>query len=145
MSMILRKYTAEDFDACIALFKSNIPEFFSPEELDEYRKYLKAHDGGHLVIESPEGQLLATGGYYLRDGVGRLSNGLVAKDRHGEGIGRVLIEARLKALKEICKTIQIDTSQKTEGFYAKLGFKTTNREKNGFGSGLDSVSMELKL
>ena len=37
--------------------------------------------------------------------------------------------------------IVVNTTQKTEGFFRKFGFSVVERELDGFGTGLDRVSM----
>ena len=148
--MRVRPFTIDDTDRCLELFMSNVPKFFDEKDLEDFKYYLANHDGQQIVIEDPSGQILACGGTWVKGNTGRLSWGMVAKDHHGQGVGKLLTRERLKALSKLCDTVEIDTSQETEGFYKRLGFETYAVEKGVHGrgengDGLDSVLMRLKF
>lgn len=54
--------------------------------------------------------------------------GRVLTLKHGNGIGRELLEQSLKAIKEKmqCKKISMDAQKHAVGFYEKFGFKTVS-------------------
>ena len=63
---------------------------------------------------------------YVRDG--EISLGRFLTVRHGEGMGRRLMELSLPVIKECFgdKSILIHSQKHAEGFYLKFGFKTTS-------------------
>ena len=63
---------------------------------------------------------------FVRDGEIRLGRFLTV--RHGEGMGRRLMELSLPVIKECFgdKSILIHSQKHAEGFYLKFGFKTTS-------------------
>jgi len=80
-----RDYTSEDRLACLALFDSNVPEFFAASERDDYSIYLDRLPCAYLVLSSPRDGTVAAGGYYVSEDrdVGGLAWGLVIRSWPG--------------------------------------------------------------
>jgi predicted GNAT family N-acyltransferase len=133
---------------CIRAFDSNIGQYFDASEREEFIEFLDSlTSNSKYFICLKNGQLLACGGIGLSQEIGSLAWGLVHRDFHGQGIGTTLTDYRLSYLKanSTIKKVRIETSQHTEGFYQKRGFVTTGSVINGFGEGIDCVSMELHV
>lgn len=140
----IRPYNAEDLHACIAVFRSNLPRYFDSSELPEFEAFLQKPIGSYFVLQLG-GTVVACGGCYVRDGTGRLSWGMVSRENHRTSIGTTLLAWRIDQLfllPEISE-IEIDTSQHTAGFFTRHGFCTTQQVADGFGAGIDQVSMSL--
>ena len=142
--MLIRSYSIQDKQACLEVFSSNIPKFFAENELDEFAIFLDSDTSTYLVVES-EGKIYGCGGYYFRDGVGRLCWGMVKKDSHRSGFGSALITARLNRLfiEHGVDIVAIDTSQYSSGFFEHFGFRTENVSENGLAAGLHKYEMTL--
>ena len=149
----IRPYTPEDLDCCCSLFASNIPDFFSTDELEEYADYLCQHAlGSYWVVESADESqsrtLLAAGGIWIRPGgEGSLSYGLVERSHHRQGLGSRLIAFRLAILAaqpEVSKIV-LSTSQYNPAFFSRFGFGVIAITRNGYSAGLDRVDMALDL
>ena len=71
--------------------------------------------------------------------------GRVLTLKHGNGIGRELLEKSLKAIKEQmnCKKISMDAQKYAVGFYEKFGFKTVSNDF--LEEGIVHVVMELDV
>ncbi|RTL35455.1 MAG: GNAT family N-acetyltransferase [Burkholderiales bacterium] len=144
--MQLRPYVAADLAACLALFDSNVPQFFAPHERPEFEDWLRAVPADYLVAER-DGRVVACGGWYARGDEGRLCWGLVDRGVHRQGVGQALLAARVQALRATpgVRAVTITTSQLSEGFFVKQGFEVTEREVNGLAPGLDRVEARLDL
>jgi len=62
--IVSHPYEAADMDACLAIFDSNTPDFFAPEERDDFARFLaRGHDRDrpYIVLER-EGAVIAWGG-----------------------------------------------------------------------------------
>ncbi|GGR68343.1 N-acetyltransferase [Deinococcus seoulensis] len=144
-----RPYLPEDEAACLALFASNMPDLFAPEERLEFAEFLKTMNDPYFVVEDGE-QLVACGGVFLRsDGrTAGLSWGMVERSKHRRGYGRVLLQIRLDWLRmhapEV-EAITIDTSQHSAPFFAHMGFETQAVEPDYYAPGLDRHVMQLLL
>jgi BolA protein len=78
---------------------------------------------------TPEGRLAAAGGAETYSGDALLRSIAVADDRKGGGLGSALVRALLAELRrEGVKTVYLLT-QNAEGFFAKLGFTSIDRDK----------------
>lgn len=141
----IRAYLPKDRAACLALLRSNVPEHFSPREEAQLDAFLAAPPGPYFVVEDDEGAILACGGLVTEPhapSLAALCWGIVRADRQRRGLGRALTLHRLGAAAKGVTRVRIETSQKVQGFYEKLGFVATEVVKDGFGPGLDHVTME---
>jgi predicted GNAT family N-acyltransferase len=141
--MKMRPYSADDIEAVVAVFRSNIPKFFTPGEEQELRDFLAQFSGEYFVGEMDEIVVAAGGIAKNDDDTVSLCWGMVRNDLIGTGIGKMLTEFRIERANEIfgCRPIVISTSQHTSGFYEKLGFTMAEHIPDGFGPGIDICKM----
>ncbi|MBY6185650.1 GNAT family N-acetyltransferase [Marinobacter hydrocarbonoclasticus] len=145
---MLIPYNASYRTRCIELFDTNLGKYFAPNERQEFIDFLdNLADPHRYFVLVEQGQVRACGGYYVEEGVGALSWGMVHREAHGKGLGTRLTEYRLSQLRQRddVTVVKIDTSQHTQGFYARQGFVVTRSTPDGFGAGIDCVSMDLVL
>jgi hypothetical protein len=147
--MEIRGYGAGDFEGCLRIFDSNTPPFLGVEEREHFAEFLKAPIGSYFVMES-DGELFGCGGFAPEPepGVMRLTWGLVRRDLHQQGLGRFLLFYRLKEIGKVpgIMMVRLRTSQHAAAFFEKVGgFRAVESEKDGFGPGLDRVTMLKKL
>lgn len=146
-----RPFAADDFDACLAMFYSNVPTFFAPEERADFCQFLESlntEDRPYLVLVR-NGSVVACGGLALEPEKQRasLAWGMVDRAFHGQGLGTGLTLARLELARAIPGIAELimDTSQHTHGFYEKFGFTVSKVTPDGFAPGLDRWDMALRL
>lgn len=147
--MHIIKYTPVFRERCIEIFKSNLPKFFAPEELQLFEAFLDHHTEDHYYVIEDGGQVLCCGGIFLEketDEAG-LSWGMVHAEYHLKGIGKLLTQYRIDLLKKLypTKIYKVETSQHTAKFYEKNGFKTVGIVPDGFGKGIDKHIMKMAL
>ena len=140
----VRPCQPDDRQACLAIFLSNVPAYFAPEEQVEFESYLDEATTNHLVVLRDQ-RLVACGGWYVHEGVGRLSWGMVMQSHHLETLGTVLLLWRLKQifLLPTIDEVHLDTSQHSAGFFNRYGFEAVRTTLNGYGPGLHQVAMVL--
>lgn len=145
--MHIIKYTPDLKEHCIEIFKSNMPKFFDPQELQLFEHFLIHDSEEYYYVVFEDQELLACGGIFLEDKTDQagLSWGMVHSKYHGRGIGKYFTEYRLQLLKKMNpeQTYYIETSQHTAGFYEKIGFTTEHVFADGFGKGIDKYLMEM--
>jgi N-acetylglutamate synthase-like GNAT family acetyltransferase len=145
----LRLFQPHDRAACLALFDSNAPPFFAPEERPDFERFLNHPPETYFVVEDRPGRVVACGGFAANPsaGLGELTWGMVARTEHGKGIGRFLLRARLLLLAqrhEIAR-VRLDTSQHTRGFFERDGFVVVSHTPDGYAPGLHRYEMTLPL
>jgi GNAT superfamily N-acetyltransferase len=149
MSFTFRPYIAADRAACLALFAANTPEWFAPQEYEQFEAFLDDAPAGYFVMLAGNGALAGAGGIEIEAarGVGWLTWGMVDPARHGQGLGRALLEYRLERLRAELSVsrVCIDTSQLAAPFYEKYGFTTQRIIPDGYAKGLHRHEMELRL
>lgn len=143
--MNIRNYEPGDLEAVVAIFRSNIPKYFGPEEEPSLRDFLRDYPEDYYVLEV-DGAIVGAGGIALNeDDTVSLCWGMVRKDHLGTGQGKRLTEFRIQASTEKFgdRAMVTSTSQLTEGFYERFGFRTVEHTPDGFGPGLDICKMRL--
>ena len=146
MDVRFRPYTDADFQACTGVFDTNCPEFFAPNERQEYERFLEGSPKGYEVCEV-NGRVLGAFGLL---GMGkerrRLNWILVDPGVQGIGVGSKIMErVILKGRTSGVSVVEIAASQKSAPFFAKYGATRTSTTKDGFGPGMDRVEMVLHL
>jgi predicted GNAT family N-acyltransferase len=146
--MNITRYTSAHRQACLEIFESNQPRYFAEEEKSGFLEWLDGHtdDNPYFVVKDND-EAIACGGIFLdaeRNEAG-LAWGMVHGRHHKRGYGKQFTLYRLALLRETWPDVvhKIETSQHTEGFYAKMGFRTVKTEKNGFADGIDKYTMHL--
>lgn len=148
MTALIRAFTPADTPVCLAVFESNMPDFFLPFERADFEAYLHS-PGAYWVVEQA-GELVACGGVWQNfsrpERRAGLAWGMVRRDLHRSGLGSLLLRHRLAALRGMGEAeCWIDTTQHSAPFYALNGFRETKRTLGGYGPGLDEVIMVREL
>ncbi|OYU97308.1 MAG: hypothetical protein CFE21_03165 [Bacteroidetes bacterium B1(2017)] len=149
--MIIRPYTTIDKQECMNAFCSNVPEFFTESEVNDFDTFLDTfHTKGtvnktyYFVLEL-DSKIIACGGFGDRygDDVITLAWGLVHKDFHKKDFGKHLLKYRLDQIKLIYpgRPIYIDTTQFSMGFFGKYGFNTIKLSENFYAPGMHRYDM----
>jgi N-acetylglutamate synthase-like GNAT family acetyltransferase len=122
----LREYVPEDLEACMEVYRSNEPDFLSPQGLQNYIDFLKTGTSYYLVIEH-SGDVIACGGLEL---VGDSDNawlvhGMVHREYHRRGFGTTLLAARIALLETDERPIELWTRAGTSviPFFGRMGFR----------------------
>lgn len=149
MSYSVREYTPADREGCLEVFTSNIPEFFSESEREDFIGFLDRLQGRYGVVVDDSGQIVACGGVAnsRTDPHGAdLTWGMVHRSLHGRGIGRILTNARMEWIRQMPEVTMgyLNTSHLTEDFYKKYGFVTVKFLENGYRDGLHRCDMEWR-
>ncbi|WP_109355861.1 GNAT family N-acetyltransferase [Sphingorhabdus sp. EL138] len=147
MNATIRPFVATDKDACLALFDSNVPRYFDASERGDFSKFLDRPDGDYFVVEQAT-EICGCGGFVKEDrGQARFTWGMVDNARHGSGLGRLLAEYRLRAIKASGRfqEAELFTTPKIAPFFAKFGFDIVDIEKDGFAPDMDKVQMILRF
>ena len=145
--MNIRPYQPDDLEEVVAVFRSNIPKYFGLSEEPELYDFLRDHADEYYVIEV-YGTIAGSGGIAyndLRSPTVSLCWGMVREDHLGTGLGKELTRFRIELSRKKYGSIPltISTSQHTQGFYEKFGFRLTKHVPDGFGPGIDICEMRL--
>jgi ribosomal protein S18 acetylase RimI-like enzyme len=141
----VRPYEPTDEDVCTEICRSGVPEYFSLADLQAFREFLRKPQGAYYVA-SYRGRICACGGYYVgADGIAGLTWGMVHADDHRRGFGSQLLRYRLDRLREDDRAwgVRIHTTPAVSGFFERFGFVQEAIVEDGYGPGLDQVTMRL--
>ncbi len=146
-SISLQPYCTDDREECLNVFRSNIPLYFRDEERAAFLEFLDRQECPYWVMRERD-TFVGCGGYGRRPGetAVRLCWGMVLQNRHGSRLGEILLLARLAAIARLLdvQSVDLGTSQHTQGFFERYGFHVVNVVKDGLASGLDDVEMTLQ-
>lgn len=147
LNLTFRAYRPTDEAACLDIFTSNIPEYFSEEEREDFIDFLHRLPGRYGVVVDAEERVVACGGVAASRSDPRgadLTWGMVHHRLHKHGVGRALTQGRLDWVNEMpdVAVVYLNTAHLTEGFYEKFGFRTVKRILNGYREGLHRCDME---
>jgi ribosomal-protein-alanine N-acetyltransferase len=151
MEIAIRAYTHTDRQACLEAFKSNVPVYFSEQEVTDFTIFLEGLENGAYIIPYyviTYNQMVMGCGGYERDEKNRtfaLAWGLIHNDFHKLGFGEKLLQYRLEQIKEWHKnaTVIIDTTQHSAPFFEKYGFVTKKETTDYYAPGMHRIDMEL--
>jgi GNAT superfamily N-acetyltransferase len=147
--MDVRSYKRNDQDACVAIFESNMPDYFDPHDRADLISFLDELPGPYYVCVLAGRGICACGGYYIQAEakLAALTWGMVHRDLHRHGLGRHMLEYRLSEIRAIpgIRTVRARTTQITEDFFRRCGFVPSSQKIGGFGPGHDFVDLELQL
>ncbi|PWH11941.1 MAG: N-acetyltransferase [Anaerolineae bacterium] len=145
--LTLRPYTPADQPACLAIFESNTPKYFHPTERLDFEQFLEKLPCPFFVVEMQE-QIVGCGGYGTKpEGIIVLVWGMVHRNLHRQGIGTFLLQERIKIIlqKTLATRVIVHTSQHSQDFFIRFGFRQTDFKPNYYAPGLHCVEMELAL
>lgn len=144
--MIFRQYCNSDYQACTDIFDANCPEFFAPNERQEYEVFLKDVSEGYEVCEV-DGRVCGAFGLFGDGQSVKILNWILLDPQtQGIGVGSKIME-RVVHLGRASETriVRIAASHKSAPFFARFGANATSSTKDGWGPGMDRVDMELPL
>lgn len=147
---IVRPWRPDDRARCLALFDGNVPDYFAVKERADFIAFLDDLRGPYLLIEDAAGDIVASGGFQADDrdeSTVALCWGMVDRRRHRAGLGRQLLQARLDliAASSLFKTVIIETTPFSRGFFERAGFVCTHVVSDGFAPGYDRVDMQRPI
>lgn len=152
----IRKYKTTDQEACMKIFKTNVPKYFTLEEVDEFERFLiklsdpEATDNPPYFVMELENTLIGCGGFGDKKGIDGTDAitfvwGMVDRSYHKQGYGEQLLRFRLTEIPLYFpnKQVILDTTQFSYTFFEKYGFKTVKITENSYGEGMHRYDMVL--
>ena len=144
-SLHFRPFLLSDREACLAVFDTNCPEFFAPNERRDYERFLAGNPSTYVVCIRNH-KIVGAYGFKISSESRRgcISWIMVDASARGNGLGTRMICRVLEAVSSGNTTvIDIAASQKSAPFFARFGAVEINRTLEGWGPGLDRVDMKL--
>ncbi|MGB0833450.1 MAG: GNAT family N-acetyltransferase [Psychrobium sp.] len=139
-------YTLEHQDACLTLFDENCPEFFAPNERDDYRGFLDQQYDGYCVCELESKVVGAFGLLQQDDGSHAINWILLSPTAQGIGLGKqIMAQVVQTAQDKGVNEISIAASHLSAPFFAKFAAKVIKETPNGWGKGMHRVDMVLSV
>jgi len=130
----------------MGIFDANCPEFFAPNERQDYLVFLEDKPDGYEVCKI-EGRVCGAFGLFA-DGpdVKRLNWILIDPQTQGTGVGSKIMNRVVRSGRQsLTRTVKIAASNKSAAFFARFGAIVISSTKGGWGPGMDRIDMELAL
>lgn len=143
----IRAYQETDYDILVQLLEYNIPAYFAPEELKDFKQYLKAYRELYFVVEW-EGEIVGCGGINFPKQKNRavISWDFFHPKYQNKGCGTALMDYRKNVIQKIpgIQIISVRTSQHAWKFYQKQGFQLIGITKDFWAKGYDLYNMKME-
>lgn len=121
-----REYEPEDRAACVAIYRSNEPDFVKPEYFPAFERLLEEGTSYMLVLEHG-GRIVGFGALELRgeQDVATLRFGMIHREWRGRGLGSALLAVRLALLAPDgdTMTVGLETGAASAAFFGSYGFE----------------------
>jgi N-acetylglutamate synthase-like GNAT family acetyltransferase len=148
--MQIRFYTIKDRSPCLEIFRSNVPAYFAASDEQEFAHFLDKLPGPFCIVEI-DGEVVACGGLaadHPELNVATLCWGMVAANLHRHGIGRALLDFRMRILATeypSTRRVRVNTTQVAQAFFQRHDFIVIGVETDGYGAGLNRVVMDCAV
>lgn len=143
-----RPYKPQDQDDCLAVFNSNSPAHFLPEERGAYFSFLESPPGPYGVLVE-DGKISACGGYAISapHAAATLCWGMVERSAQGRGLGQLLLALRVMevAAHNEMERIVLSADLSARGFFLKHGFGVCEVVMGGYGPDKDMFLMDASI
>jgi len=141
-AITIELYNPTDFIELFDVFKTNVPSYFAPEEIEDFQHYLENETEDYFVLKVNE-VIKAAGGINYDSSKAKLSWDFVQLDAQGKGYGSMLLQHRIAHLanKLQVQTLSVRTSQLAFRFYEKNQFKLINVIKDYWATNFDLYEM----
>jgi N-acetylglutamate synthase-like GNAT family acetyltransferase len=131
----IRIYHPDDFAACRELYVLNESGRFPPGILPEFEAALQSKSLLFLGAER-EGEICGCGGIAIHPGCrAALAFGLIHPQRQGQGLGTILLLARLALLPDDNWLLYLTSVPASRAFYEQFGFREWSGQKLKLKSG----------
>lgn len=145
-AVTFRPFLRSDRARCLALFDSNCPDYFAPNERVEYARFLECLPDGYEVCEAA-GRVVGAYGLILDENDDAHLNWILLDPAaQGRGIGSAImarVVARGRALR--VRQVGIAASDRSASFFARFGAIPGKRTLDGWGPGMSRVDMLLPI
>jgi N-acetylglutamate synthase-like GNAT family acetyltransferase len=154
MEIFIRPYNISDKNDCVIAFKSNLPLYFTEQEITDFENFLDKivrDDSNKNIIKTHyyvillHNQIIGCGGFGDKNNteIISLAWGLIHFDFHKKGFGKALLKHRLKEIQRLYqgKTLVLDTTQHSYHFFEKFGFKITEITEHSYAPNLHRFDM----
>lgn len=130
----------------MSIFDANCPEFFAPNERQEYQEFLESVPEEYEVCEV-DGRLLGAFGLIGEGQDTKALNWILLDPQtQGMGVGSRIMDRVVQLGRTLeVRTVEIAASQKSAPFFARFGAITTSTSLHGWGPGMHRVDMVLSL
>ncbi|MEG3159041.1 GNAT family N-acetyltransferase [Sphingomonas sp. LB2R24] len=148
--ILTRRYEEKDRAAVLAIFDSNLPEYFGAGDREWLEETLDEPDGPAFVVDV-DGVPGAFGGYEIWEHYDKalLFWGMAARAYHGAGLGKLLLFERLlhvaTSAEPPTRYVTVDTSPEVSPFFQHCGFELTSVWPGGYRSGMDMHELRFDL
>ena len=146
MDINIRPYKPTDKDSLVHIFKNNVPKYFDPSEINDFKNYLHTKSDTYLTVES-ENRIVGGVGYEANtlNQTGSITWIFFDPECTGKGIGSKAVDHCIHEIKKNShiNRLTVRTSQLAYQFFEKFGFTLMKTEKNYWGEGLDLYEMEM--
>lgn len=142
-NLLYRSYVSASLDNCLKLFDANCPEYFAPNEREDYKNFLEANPNAYELCCISDQLIVAFGVFSEESAISddscairavSLNWILIDPDMQGSGIGTELMSRALYRASLLgAQKLKIAASHKSAPFFKRFGAKTVCEKHDGWG------------
>ncbi|MEM7348672.1 MAG: GNAT family N-acetyltransferase [Chloroflexota bacterium] len=145
-SRTLQDFTSAHIPRCLEIFDANCPQYFAPNERDDYLEFLNDPIPTYQVVLLGE---VIVGGVGLSPSVqnrARLSWILLDPTLQKSGIGAFIMDTVItRSKQQHIEIVDIAASHLSEPFFARFGATRQQYIEHGWGPEMHKVDMTLSI
>jgi GNAT superfamily N-acetyltransferase len=143
-ALTIRPYQAADREGCLALFDENCPDYFAPNEREDYIRFL-AEKTAHYLVCLLGDRLIGAFGVLPDEPQGLALRWILLSRRvQGQGLGRQIMARVIELVRAHgAESLYIGASHRSAPFFERFGARETARIAHGWGPEMHRVDMLL--
>jgi len=143
--LAFRTYCVQDKTICLEIFDRNCPQYFAPNERQDYETFLDSNPKGYELCSLAGSVVGAYGISEDQAGHQNLNWILLSPTAQGTGVGSAIMKRVLMRAKDSSRfNLYIAASHLSAPFFAKFGATIIKETEDGWGPGMHRVDMVIK-
>lgn len=143
-NITFKPFSQQYLQACMTIFEQNCPDYFAPNERQDYQKFLSDCPDGYDICLIDDNVVGAYGLCVDEHHKWHINWIMIASKAQGQGVGSAMMHRAIAtAQQHSVETIHIAASHLSAPFFAQYGATVVKEIPNGWGTAMHRIDMVL--